>query len=172
MVWDGNWSVKSPLPCLWHLRRANKKTVYHLLWHGKRGGNGCHASWIKIFLGAPFSQDLGDLRAIPWSEAKQVSGAPLYPPPHYHPGFFCATMHAFSAQCMPYSSKYLHKGATTLSFFATMGAFLSPPRPSLFPAGSLQASFFFCRHIQWDRSALPWLITENEGQCHAQRYKG
>lgn len=89
------------------------------------------------------AQDLGDLRTIPWSEAKQVSGAPLYPLPTATQAFFCATMHAFSAQCTPYSSEYLRKGATTPSSFATMGAFLSLPRPSLFPAGSPQASFFF-----------------------------
>lgn len=86
-------------------------------------------------------QDLGDL-TIPRWEAKQVSGAPFYPPATCTQLFFCTTTHAFSVQCKPYSSEYLHKGHYTLSSFATMGAFLSPPRPSLFPAESPRASFF------------------------------
>lgn len=59
----------------------------------------------------------------------------------------------------------------TLSSFATMGAFLSPPRPPLFPTESLRASFFVDTFNKTSQ-LLPWLIIESEGQCHVLRYKG
>lgn len=55
-----------------------------------------------------------------------------------------------------------------LSGFLYNNEILSHSTPPSFiphPAGS-PAAMLFCRHIEWEISALLWLITVNEGQCH------
>lgn len=62
----------------------------------------------------------------------------------------------------------------TLSSFATMGAFLSPPRPPLFPTESPRASELSDFGDTFNKTSQPLLclIMESEGQWLALRYKG
>lgn len=171
MICDGNWSLKSPPPP--SVTSETLITLQFIIWHGKRGRNGCHASWIKIFLGAPFSCKTSVIWG-PYHGQKpsrclvpRCTPSPLSPRLFLcHYACFLCTMHALFIRIPAQGCHYTE-------FLCNNGRLSQPAPPFTVsrwePAGKL---FFFCQHIQWDRSALPWLITENEGQCHAQRYKG
>lgn len=86
-------------------------------------------------------------------------------PPLCHYARFPCTMQALFIRIPAPGCHY------TLSFFATMGAFLSPPHPPLFPAESPQASFFVDTFNKTSQLLLR-LIIKSQGQRHVLRYKG
>lgn len=128
-------------------------------------------------VGAPFSCRASAVRRPCRSQdSQQLPGAPSYPP-RLHPAnfffFFCATMHAFPRTMRALFIRIPAPGCHyTLSSSATMGAFLSPPRPPLFPAESPAGKLFFVATFNEPSQLLPRLVIESEARCHALRYKG
>lgn len=138
------------------------------VWHGKCGKP--HLCSFQRAVGTPFSCKAFE-KPFQWQNPSRCLVLP--PSPTCTQTFFFSTaMHAFPGQCKPLFIRIPAPGRHyTPSSFATMGAFLSPPRPPLFPAESPRASFFVDTFNKTSQ-LLPWLIIESEGQCHVLRYKG
>lgn len=133
-----------PSPRLWHLRRANKLTVYHLVRHGKRGRSGCHTSWIKIFLVTPFSRKT----SVTWGPYRgQKPSRCLVPnctPSPLPPRLFFVPLCMLSL----HNARLIHQNTCTrvplhrvpLQQWAPFSA-----RPALhcFPLGARRQAFFF-----------------------------
>lgn len=143
MIRDGNWSVKYPLPHLWHLRRLS---FYSLSFGLTR------EAWKKrlsrflnqnLFRWPFLVQDLGDLRTIPCSEAKQVSDAPLYPLP-------AATQAFYVPLCMLslHNARLIHQNTCTrvpLHWVSLQqwSPFSAHPALHCFPLGARRQALFF-----------------------------